>query len=165
MAKSFSLIVTAPDSEPVHYRLTRERVTLGRAEENQIAVSVKAISAGHCEFQKTETGSYRLIDLKSTNGTRVNGQRLMDPCGVILKNGDRVLFGETVEALFFEAIDAEATGRKRPVFESGAFVDQSPVSVWVDASAEAWGEEEINPVAAAVARQQEAAMAPGSGGR
>lgn len=148
MSKSFSLILTVPESDPVQYRLTAKRVTLGRTAENQITVNVSAVSSKHCEFRRSETGGYWLVDLGSTNGTRINGQKVMSPEGVALKNGDRISIGETVDAHFFEAIDAEAAKAAK---RGGS---QGPVSVWVDASAQGWHEEVINPVAAAVARQE-----------
>lgn len=157
MAKSFSLIVASPEQEPVHHRLTSDRVECGRAEGNRIVVRVRAISSRHCVFTRTEPGGYRVIDLGSTNGTRVNGQRLMDPAGVALKNGDRLLFGETVEAHFFEAVEADHSRVERGGEDDAEAVSAwVPVPVWMDASSQGWEEDEgeINPVAAAVARQE-----------
>lgn len=165
MAKSFSLIVASPGQDPVHYRLTGERVAFGRAEDNRIVVEVKAISSRHCRFLRAETGGYRVVDLGSTNGTRVNGQRVMDPAGVMLKNGDRLLFGETVEAHFFEAVEADhSRDEQMGNVDADAVSGWMPVPVWMDAS-QGWDEDQasINPVAAAVARQEAGTSLNGRG--
>ena len=165
MAKSFSLILTAPGGDPVHYRLTDDRITFGRAEANRIVVGEKAISSRHARFVKSAKGGYSLADLGSTNGTRVNGQKVMDPAGVALKHGDRLLFGETVEGQFFEVVEGQITRqspRNRPVVQpvmvsaseiegAGSWI---PVPNWLAPSDEDHEDNEaINPVAAAVARQ------------
>jgi pSer/pThr/pTyr-binding forkhead associated (FHA) protein len=175
MPKSFSLILTAPGADAVQFRLTDDRVSLGRDDRNQIALDVNAVSSRHCEFLRADaTGGYRLVDLGSTNGTRVNGQRIMSAEGVPLKNGDRILLAETIEGHFIEAIEAEPAKRSQiparhrvnggggpPQAPVNGAVTQSlrqagPVPVWVDASAATVTEEEMNPVAAAVARQEAA---------
>lgn len=174
MPKSFSLILTAPGADAVQFRLTDDRVSLGRDYRNQIALDVSAVSSRHCEFLRSDaTGGYRLVDLGSTNGTRVNGQRIMSAEGVSLKNGDRILLAEMIEGHFVEAIEAEPAKRSQiparhqingnggPQSPVNGAVTQSlrqggPVPVWVDASAATVTEEEMNPVAAAVARQEAA---------
>lgn len=161
MRKSFSVILTIPGDEPIHYRLSDGRLVVGRSSSSAIRLEVPAVSSRHCHFERTAEG-YRLVDLQSTNGTRINGQRVMDPTGVLLKNGDRILLGETVEGHFIEAIEAETT--TSPL--SSGSVDQDPapgpLAVWVDAADDSHPDEAINPVAAAVARQQESLAGVGS---
>jgi pSer/pThr/pTyr-binding forkhead associated (FHA) protein len=55
-----------------------------------------------------KAGTYMLEDLGSTNGSYVNGQRLMGPH--TLRNGELIMFGENV-GLVFEAssFDMDAT--------------------------------------------------------
>lgn len=159
MAKSFSLILTAPDSDPIQYRLSGERVGIGRGGDNGIVVEVKAISTRHAQLVKSSSGGFRVFDLGSTNGTRVNGQRVMDPAGVVLKHGDRLLFGETVEGQFLEVVDGNLPKRRpQPVLVSASEIESDepwiPVPGWLDPSADDSEDEvAINPVAAAVARQ------------
>ncbi len=165
MAKSFSLILSAPDTDPVQYRLTGERVGIGRSEENRIVLDVKAISSRHGRLVKSDSGGYRIVDLGSTNGTRVNGQRVMDPAGVALKHGDRILLGETVEGQFLEVVDGNSVRLPKrsnpaahPVMVSASEIESDqpwiPMPNWLDPSAGDSDEDEaINPVAAAVARQ------------
>ena len=142
MSKSFHLVLSLPEGEPVSHRLTSERVTLGRAEENSIRLELKSVSSRHCEFRAGPDG-YELIDLGSTNGTKVNGMAL-NGHAVPLKNGDRIVFAESVSAHFFAAVEA-----------SGPASAPKPKAPAAKAGQEEWDEWlPINPVAAAVAQQE-----------
>ncbi|MCS7022468.1 MAG: FHA domain-containing protein [Gemmataceae bacterium] len=55
--------------------LTKELVLLGRDEECDIRFEQKSVSKLHCVIVKSD-GVLLLRDLGSTNGTRVNGQRV-----------------------------------------------------------------------------------------
>jgi pSer/pThr/pTyr-binding forkhead associated (FHA) protein len=54
-------------------RLSKERLTIGRAPHNDIVINNLAISAEHAVIVTTVTDAY-LEDLNSTNGTQINGQ-------------------------------------------------------------------------------------------
>lgn len=69
-----------------------ERVpTLGRDAKNTIRLHDSEISRHHAELRKTENG-YILYDLKSSNGTYLNGERL--EYGLV-KTGDRIRVGQS----------------------------------------------------------------------
>jgi adenylate cyclase len=67
--------------------------TLGRGSENDIPLSDKCASRSHAMFQIVGDNNYFLIDLGSRNGSFVNSRRVTVP--VSLKNGDRIILGET----------------------------------------------------------------------
>ena len=71
------------------FDLLEERVTVGRALDNTIRMEDGTISHHHSMFV-LEPDGYRLRDLNSTNGTRVNGMRTTD---TKLNNGDQVRMG------------------------------------------------------------------------
>jgi len=64
----------------------------GRSSENKIAIEDKQCSRRHCQFEKTEWG-YKLVDLESRNGTRVN-DRVVNQA--LLRPGDKVQIGKHV---------------------------------------------------------------------
>ena len=120
--KFFSLIVSIPDEQPVLYELRGERVGIGRELDNQIRLKLNEVSSSHCEFRKIEGGGYEVVDLESTNGTRVNGKPIERQ---VLADGDRLLIGEVVAVHFVElaegespedvAVEAGAEGQKAAV--------------------------------------------------
>lgn len=67
--------------------------TVGRSDDNNFVLTDRWISRNHAMLQQMETGEFYLIDLGSRNGTFVNGRRVSIP--VTLRNGDRVIFGQT----------------------------------------------------------------------
>lgn len=71
------------------FDLLEERVTVGRALDNTIRMEDGTISHHHSMFV-LESDGYRLRDLNSTNGTRVNGMRTTE---TKLNNGDQVRMG------------------------------------------------------------------------
>ena len=73
--------------------LTARTVTIGRAVENEIVVTSRRVSREHARVQR-EGRRLVLADLGSTNGTFLNGERLMAP--VELRDGDRIGIGDVV---------------------------------------------------------------------
>ena len=51
-------------------------ITIGRSQENNIVVNNDKVSRVHMQIVQHDDGSYSVVDLKSTNGTLVNGQRI-----------------------------------------------------------------------------------------
>lgn len=74
----------------------RDNKSVGRAAENDVTIKDDAISKRQFHIKKTNKG-YNLIDLKSANGTFVNGERVKS---VILKNKDVIKIGD--EIIVFE---------------------------------------------------------------
>lgn len=70
-------------------------MTVGRRPGHSLQITDASVSGNHAEL-RVEAGRVRLKDLGSTNGTRVEGQRVQDQ---LLEAGQRVQFG-TVELFF-----------------------------------------------------------------
>src|SRR5438094_4865521 len=77
------------------FDLIEERVTLGRALDNMIRLEDGTVSHHHAMLVVDGT-DYKLRDLNSTNGTRVNAMRIVE---TKLHNGDAVRLG-SVELRF-----------------------------------------------------------------
>lgn len=75
--------------------LIEERITVGRALDNMIRLEDGTVSHHHAMFL-IEGSDFKLRDLNSTNGTRVNGMRIVE---TKLHNGDQVRLG-SVELRF-----------------------------------------------------------------
>jgi pSer/pThr/pTyr-binding forkhead associated (FHA) protein len=73
----------------VTHELVDEAITIGRGPDNSIVVSDPSISTHHAQLL-LEGDTYRLKDLDSTNGTRVNGKPVTE---TVLRFDDRIRFG------------------------------------------------------------------------
>jgi len=86
---------------------------LGRGEDATIQVDDTATSRHHARIEPTAIG-YLIVDLESTNGTLINGNKISRH---VLRDGDRVqVGGETV--FEFSYRDEVQTGVQRRLFES-----------------------------------------------
>ena len=95
------LIVTEADGKSREVPLDKERVTVGRHADNDIALNDKAVSGHHAVVITILSDSF-LEDLDSTNGTLVNGKQVAKHP---LSHGDTISIGRN--SLRYEA---EATG-------------------------------------------------------
>ncbi len=66
------LIIMRPDSAAEDIDLDTDSVTIGRAPENSVTLDEIACSRRHCQILRISSG-YEITDLKSRNGTKVNG--------------------------------------------------------------------------------------------
>ena len=70
----------------------QKKITIGRADQNDIVIYASGISKTHAAFLPAPDGSFRLMDMGSANGTAVNGVELEESRPVKLTTGDRVSF-------------------------------------------------------------------------
>ncbi len=106
-SQTFQLVMrTGPNPGKV-YELSQDEITIGRDIANNIVVNDPEVSRRHTRL-RSQAGGYVVEDMGSTNGTFVNGQRLMGPH--ILRPGEQVMLGEHV-AFVYEAMayDPNAT--------------------------------------------------------
>jgi hypothetical protein len=73
------------DSTESVFEVRKPVVTIGRAVDNDIVLANSSVSSRHAELHKTRDGGVKLIDLGSTNGTLVNGSRVVS---ANLRDGD-----------------------------------------------------------------------------
>lgn len=68
-------------------------VTIGRDKNNDIVLTDLLVSRNHAMVRRLGGGDYYVIDSGSSNGTSVNGRRILVPTQ--LRNGDRIAIGLT----------------------------------------------------------------------
>src|SRR5215218_10115623 len=71
--------------------LTEDAVTIGRHADNVLVIDDQEASRFHCVIEKVPEG-YRVRDLDSRNGTKLNGQMMKS---AIMLPGDHVTIGAT----------------------------------------------------------------------
>jgi adenylate cyclase len=76
---------------PQAYTFTEGEVLIGRSPDCQIVLKDFGISRTHAKLTVDEEGGVAIQDLKSKNGTQVNGVPVME---APLKDGDRILLGK-----------------------------------------------------------------------
>ncbi len=102
--------------------LTGESMTIGRAVESDIVITSRRVSREHSRVQR-EGRHVMLADLGSTNGTFLNGERVLAPTR--LRDGDSVSIGDVV--LVFH--DPESTFLETPFPELEVDVPAGTVRV------------------------------------
>ena len=89
------LIVQSEEQAGQIFDLTGNQYKMGRIANNEIVIQHKSISSHHAELT-LDGNDYKLKDLDSTNGTRVNGERIKE---VKLRKNDAIRFGN-IEVLY-----------------------------------------------------------------
>jgi pSer/pThr/pTyr-binding forkhead associated (FHA) protein len=89
------LILTTQAQGKVAYEFAERSITIGRAPDNMIVIDDPSVSSRHAQMELVGE-TYRLKDLESTNGTKVNGVPITE---TLLKFEDRIRFG-AIEARF-----------------------------------------------------------------
>src|SRR6188472_1146649 len=88
------------------FELAKDMMTIGRDVNNDLVINDSEVSRNHSRLT-SHSGGYLIEDLASTNGTFVNGQRLIGP--KLLNSSDVVGLGETIVLEYSYVADAGAT--------------------------------------------------------
>ena len=104
--QSYMLIMRTGPIPGKSFDLTKNELYIGRDINNDIVINDSEISRKHARLI-LQAGGYVLEDLGSTNGSFVNGQRLMGPH--VLRPGEMVMLGENVSLAFEAGYDTDAT--------------------------------------------------------
>jgi pSer/pThr/pTyr-binding forkhead associated (FHA) protein len=107
------------------YDLDKDVLTLGRDITNDILINDVEVSRHHLRFSRSING-YMVEDLGSTNGTFLNGKRLVGAQEI--QSGDRVDLGETVALQVEVVAHAQPTTRARRMTPSSAELAQETLS-------------------------------------
>ena len=79
------------ETGPVTFRVLPGAIkTIGRARRADFVLDTVMVSRLHCRLTAREDGTLEVLDLKSTNGTFVNGRRIYSGT---LSPGDRLKIG------------------------------------------------------------------------
>ncbi len=103
MAPLFQFVMRSGPTPGATFSLEGDQLVIGRDSSSGVAINDAEISRKHARLN-FQGGKYVIEDLGSTNGTFVNGQRLVSP--VVLKSGDVVSLGEQI-VLMYEALSGD----------------------------------------------------------
>ena len=71
------LVAQSPEFTGKTFDLSGAEITVGRVEDNKIRIEHASVSGHHAVF-KLDAQDYVIKDLESTNGTRINGERITE---------------------------------------------------------------------------------------
>jgi pSer/pThr/pTyr-binding forkhead associated (FHA) protein len=72
------LELNLPDESRQEFELSKSEITLGRGLTNDIVITDSKISRTHARIVVNDEGRVKLIDLGSTNGSRLNGEKVVE---------------------------------------------------------------------------------------
>ncbi|HLA77273.1 MAG TPA: FHA domain-containing protein [Vicinamibacteria bacterium] len=101
-----SLVWQRPDGVEVRFALQGESLTVGRDETADIRVNEPLVSRAHARLERQADG-FRVVDLGSTNLTRVNGEAVQER---LLHHGDELRFARARCRFVIEGEDPVARG-------------------------------------------------------
>jgi diguanylate cyclase (GGDEF)-like protein len=110
--KVWFLIIRSSNEELQEYTLKPGRNSLGRDRENDIVLFDNAASNQHAEiFYDRRNDKIGIQDLGSTNGTYVNGKRIIKP--QVLQHEDQIRIGFCIISIIQAGPQTELTGQAR----------------------------------------------------
>ncbi len=94
------LSITSGIQEGTEFALLADIMTIGRVTAEgafDISLDDRAISRPHARMERLpDSDQWRIIDMESANGTRVNGQFVDSESGCVLHDGDVLVLGATM---------------------------------------------------------------------
>ena len=103
---SLRLVMRSGPTPGQAFELVKDEISIGRGTTNDIVIHATEVSRQHARLT-LQSGGYLIEDAGSTNGTYVDGQRLIGPH--LLRPGETIYLGEKI-SLEVEAIyDDDAT--------------------------------------------------------
>jgi diguanylate cyclase (GGDEF)-like protein len=107
-------IVIAGSQAGRMYKLGRDEVVIGRGQDAAISIQDDGVSRRHASISRLDDGSVSITDLRSTNGTFCNGDRVERR---LLQDGDKIQIGTTT-ILKFSFQDSVEEDFQRRQYES-----------------------------------------------
>ncbi len=89
----YAVVVTEKGGEQRRLEFEKNEVTIGRVQGNDVILPKGNVSKRHSRIV-VKDGKFIIVDLKSTNGTYVNGRKITSP--LVIKASDRVYIGDFI---------------------------------------------------------------------
>jgi pilus assembly protein CpaF len=109
----FAIVVNEKGGEQKRLEFDKPEVTIGRVQGNDIILPKGNVSKRHSRIVLKD-GKFIIVDLKSTNGTYVNGRKITSP--LVVKGSDKIYIGDfilSIEELAGAGASDDAMGRPR----------------------------------------------------
>src|SRR6476620_10144759 len=107
----FTIIIQEKGGEQRRMVFNKPEVTIGRVQGNDIVLPKGNVSKRHARIVLKD-GKFIIVDLKSTNGTYVNGRKITSP--LVVKDSDKIYIGGFIVGVD-EAASSEGDGPSEPI--------------------------------------------------
>jgi uncharacterized protein YkwD len=114
-------LIAVGATSPEHFILARKEIAVGSAASNDLIINEKTVSRRHAKLVR-DGETYRVTDLKSTNGTFLNGRRIDRV--ILARDGDELRFGTAAYVLH----NGPAVAERRPFGIGGTAPSRKSVS-------------------------------------
>lgn len=104
------IVFKLEDGSTINTPLDVDLLTLGRAEDSMVQLADPSVSSRHATIKARPDGFY-VQDLGSRNGTRLNDVVIEE---ALLKDGDRVAFGDVAAFFYSDTVPVLAAPVARP---------------------------------------------------
>src|SRR5262245_7556427 len=92
----FTVVITEKGGTQKRLTFEEPEVTIGRVPGNDVVLPKGNVSKRHSRIVLKEN-RFIVVDLKSTNGTYVNGRKITSP--LVVKEGDKIYIGDFILTL------------------------------------------------------------------
>ena len=106
---AFAIVINEKGGQPRRQEFLKGEITIGRVQGNDIVLPKQNVSKRHSRVV-LKNGKFVITDLKSTNGTYVNGRKITTP--MVIKETDKIYIGDFV--LSAELSDGSAESASSP---------------------------------------------------
>lgn len=96
MRHVFTVVITEKEGDERRVTFAESEVTIGRVPGNDVVLPKGNVSKRHSRIVLKDN-RFIVVDLKSTNGTYVNGRKITSP--LVVKEGDKIYVGDYVLTL------------------------------------------------------------------
>lgn len=117
-----SLILLKKDGTKKVFPVHSKAVVLGRREDCDLCIPLHVVSRRHCQLSQ-ELNSLKVRDLKSSNGTYVNGTKVQGEADA--KAGDHIQIGPLTFTLQIDGQPSEISAADTAIFQPSPDISQA----------------------------------------
>ncbi len=111
-----TIVVRAGGGKEKTYSFAKSRILIGRTVSCDIPLEEAAAGKEHARLEISDQGAIRLVDLGTSTGTLLNGNRFADT--ILVSNGDELRIGDTTLLIRVKNLSEGLTGRGSGASES-----------------------------------------------
>jgi len=90
----FKLVICDDEGKTTIVPLIRDEISIGRKEGNTIRLTDRNVSRQHARLLRSGDSAFLITDLKSRNGTKINGEPVVDDKARKVVPGDQIYIGD-----------------------------------------------------------------------